>query len=74
MVMFTKVNGWTIRPLEKAFTSIITVPSMMVSGLTIISTATVFKPGLMGANIKDNIRRERRTEKVSIPGKTAAII
>ncbi len=38
MVIFTKVNGWTIRPLEKEFTDTTMELSMKESGLMIINT------------------------------------
>jgi len=69
MVTYTKVNGSMIRPLEKAFISIITVQNMMESGLMTISTVKEWKHGLTAANIRDNIRKERRTDMANIPGK-----
>ena len=65
----TKVNGSEIRLMEKEFTLIATVQSMMEIGKMIYSTDSVQRPGMTIHSIRVNIIKERNMESELTLGK-----
>lgn len=68
---YMKVNGKMIKQTEKDSLLMLTMPSMMATGLMILSMDMEKKCGTMAQpDIRVNFSRERRTAMVALTGKT----
>lgn len=74
MVTYMRANGKMIRLLARAYTNIIMEQNIKDNGTMIISMALESKLGLTAADTKETTMKERKMDKVSIPGRTVAII
>jgi hypothetical protein len=72
--MFTMETGRRIKLQATAFTPIRTVQDTKGNGFKTISMVMEYKLGLTEANMKEDIRKARKTDKANTLGRIAAII
>lgn len=72
-VMFMRANGEMIKHQGKEYIHIITEPNIMGAGYKIISMATVFNRGWMGASMKECINKVKKMVKGNTYGRMGVI-